>query len=193
MSTDLIALVRERFGERVIGSHSVAGDDTVLVTREGLVELMTFLRDDERSRFDVLAMVTAVDYSEFPLAARAVTSPCDEGNSAGLTTATLPRYEAVYGLLSMQRQHRLRVKVPLAEDELHVPSMVPVWHAANWGERECWDMLGVVFDGHPELKRILTYEEFEGHPLRKDFDQRNYQPLIDMPHLAEYAADPRDR
>lgn len=193
MTTALIELVRERFGARIIGSHTVAGDATVLIDRDTLLELMTFLRDDDATRMDVLMMVTAVDYLDFPADARAAASPCDADNAAGLTVETLPRYEVVYGLLSMQLRHRLRVKVPVSHLDPTVPTLVPLWPAANWGEREAWDMYGIVFADHPDLRRILLYEEFEGHPLRKDYDLRGYQPLIDMPHLADYADDARDR
>ncbi len=179
MSDKLIALVRKKFGDRVLGSHSLAGDATVIVDKSDLVEVMTFLRDDKKAAMEQLIDVTAVDLSEYPAEHRATLSPRDG-------EPDYSRYEVVYHLLSLTRGHRLRVKVATDGDEPSVPTLCDVWIAANWGEREAWDMVGVSFDGHPDLRRILLYEEFEGHPLRKDYHQRGYQPLIDMPHLDHY-------
>ena len=193
MSHPLIALLRAEFTDAVIGSYLSGEEPVVLVGRDRLVAVMTFLRDDERCRMNMLAMVTAVDYLDYPGHLRAASSPVDEGNSYDLRADLMPRYEVVYELLSLPLRHRLRVKVPLSADDPTVPTMCGVWAAANWGEREAWDMLGIVFEGHPDPRRILLYEEFEGHPLRRDYDQRGYQPLIDMPHLAEYQGHARDR
>ncbi len=80
------------------------------------------------------------------------------------------RFEAVYHLYSVRRGARLRLKVPVPESRPVIPSVVPVWKAADWFEREAYDMFGLLFDGHPNLRRILTHEAFQGHPLRKDYD-----------------------
>ena len=111
-------------------------------------------------RFDVLMDLTAVDYCRFP------------GREDG------PRFEIVYHLYSLPHNHRLRVKVRADEDEAVVASATPLWPIANWFEREVWDMFGVRFDGHPDLRRLLMYEEFVGHPLRKDYPVNRRQPLI---------------
>ncbi len=181
MSQKLIDLVRSAKPKAVVGSLLSAGDATVIVAREQVLELATLLRDDPKFRFDVLIDVTAVDYSEYDPALRHIVTPLDAGNDA-----PLPRFEVVYHLLSMPHKHRLRVKVLVSEDDFRVPSMTGLWQSANWGEREAWDMFGVKFEGHPDLRRVLTYEEFVGHPLRKDFPQRGYQPLLPMPNLADY-------
>ena len=89
-----------------------------------------------------------------------------------------PRFEVVYHLYSLAHRHRLRVKIPVAEDDCRVPSVTPIWKGANWLEREVWDMFGVRFDGHPDLRRILMYESFEGYPLRKDYPVSKRQPLV---------------
>ena len=179
MSDKLIDLVRKKFKERVLGSHNTAGDATVLVNSADLVELMTWLRDDPKIAMEQLIDVTAVDLSEYPDECRAAFSPRDGELDDN-------RYELVYHLLSLSLGHRLRVKVPLAGDEPVAPTLCDVWLSANWGEREVYDMYGVQFEGHPDLRRILLYEGFEGHPLRKDYHQRAYQPLIEMPHLDHY-------
>ena len=79
------------------------------------------------------------------------------------------RFEVVYHLYSLKAGHRLRVKVPVPQEDPTVDSLVPLWKGANWLEREVWDMFGIRFHGHPDLRRVLLYEEFEGHPLRKDY------------------------
>ncbi len=178
MSDNLIELVRERFGDAVIDSHDHAGDATLVVSRTAVLEVMGFLRDDARCRMEQLIDVTAVDFLGYPVDQRA---------------AALPRFEVVYHLLSLSLRHRLRVKVALDADDLTVPSMVPLWQSANWGEREVYDMYGINFDDHPDLRRILLYPEFEGHPLRKDYHQRGYQPRLSMPGLTDYANDPTHR
>ncbi len=186
MAPTLVDLVRKQFGSAVLGSHAHRGDQTVLVQRDKVLDIMSYLKNDPAMAFDVLADVTAVDYSTYPEGARAAVSPVDANHPSGLTSDTLPRYEVVYHLLSMSKQHRLRVKVALAEGDEHIPSMCGLWIAANWGEREAFDMMGIQFDNHPDLRRILTYPEFEGHPLRKDFPLRGYQPLVAQPTLADY-------
>jgi NADH-quinone oxidoreductase subunit C len=187
IAASLLDLVcSERTGD--IGGAYARGDQVVVLTsRESLVEFMTWLRDDPRTQMGVLIDVTAVDWQGYPAEARAAVSPVADSNTFGWKEGGLPRFEVVYHLLSMPLRHRLRVKVPLPESDLAVPSLCGVWIAANWGERETWDMYGVRFEGHPELKRILLYEEFEGHPLRKDYPLRGYQPLVPMPELAGYA------
>src|SRR5688500_20087172 len=80
-----------------------------------------------------------------------------------------PRFEVVYHLYSLTKNHRLRLKIQLDEEETKVPSVLSLWKSANWMEREAWDLYGVVFEGHPDLRRILLYPQFEGHPLRKDY------------------------
>lgn len=186
MSQKLIDIVRAKFGDAVLGSHSTGGDATVLVVREKLVEIMTFLRDDPRSAMQQLVDVTGVDYSEFPIEYRSRTSPVDANHKSGLTSATLPRFEVVYHLLSLSLKHRLRVKVAISLEDSKVPSLSGVWLAAAFGERETWDMYGVRFEGLADHRRILLYEEFEGHPLRKDYPLRGYQPLVSLPTLSDY-------
>jgi NADH-quinone oxidoreductase subunit C len=108
----------------------------------------------------MLADLTAVDYLRYP------------GREDG------PRFEVVYHLYSLRHNHRLRVKVRLDEDDAVVPTATSLWPIANWLEREVWDMFGIRFDGHPDLRRLLMYEEFVGHPLRKDYPIDRRQPLI---------------
>jgi NADH-quinone oxidoreductase subunit C len=95
-----------------------------------------------------------------------------------------PRFEAVYHLYSLTHKHRVRVKAPIkdaSEQECWIDTVSDLWAAANWAEREAWDLYGVRFRGHPDLRRILMYDEFEGHPLRKDYPQNARQPLVRRP------------
>jgi NADH-quinone oxidoreductase subunit C/D len=120
---------------------------TWVVQRDALLEVCRELRDHPETRFDMLLDACGVDFPER-----------DE------------RFEAVYHLYSMPRRERLRLKVPLAADDLRLPSLIPVWKAANWFEREMWEMFGFEVQDHPNLSRLLTHEAFQGHPLRKDYD-----------------------
>jgi NADH-quinone oxidoreductase subunit C len=156
----MVAGLRERFGAAIVETHDQHGDDTVVVTRETLVEVLRHCRDAAPLAFDMLTDLTAVDYLKFP----------------GREDA--PRFEVVYHLYSVRHNHRLRVKVRVDEDDAAVPTAVPLWPIANWLEREVWDMFGVRFEGHPDLRRLLLYEEFVGHPLRKDYPINRRQPLI---------------
>lgn len=129
-----------------VREHAVRlGELTLAVERERVVEALTFLRDDPRCRFKVLVDVCGADYPERAL-----------------------RFEVVYHLLSIEHNRRVRVKVA-TDEATPVPSVVPVFNSANWFEREAWDLYGILFSDHPDLRRILTDYGFEGHPLRKDF------------------------
>ncbi|MCG8406147.1 MAG: NADH-quinone oxidoreductase subunit C [Phycisphaerales bacterium] len=130
-----------------------AGDQIYIrVEPENLVEVMHFLRDDPGTRFEQLIDVTCVDYLNFPEAE--------------------DRYGVVYSLLSITHNHRIWVKCFVNDPSPKLPSVIGVWKGADWMEREVFDMFGVVFEGHPDLRRILTWDGFEAHPLRKDYPLR---------------------
>ena len=157
---EILARLGERFGAAIRETHAQFGDHTAVVDRAAIGDVLAFARDDAALRFDMLMDLTAVDYLTYP------------GREDG------PRFEVVYHLYSVTHNHRLRVKVPLNEDDPVIASAVPLWPIANWFEREVWDMFGIGFAGHPDLRRLLLYEEFEGHPLRKDYPVNRRQPLI---------------
>ncbi|MEM1024698.1 MAG: NADH-quinone oxidoreductase subunit C [Myxococcota bacterium] len=156
MSQAALDRLKQSFGAAVVESHNQHGDETATVQAEELVELMSFLRDDELTRFEMLSDLTGVDY----LGKRE------------------PRFEVVYHLYSLSLNHRLRVKVQVEEEAPALPSVMQVWRSAYWMEREAYDLYGIKFEGHPDLRRVLLYEQFEGHPLRKDYDMEKRQPLI---------------
>jgi NADH-quinone oxidoreductase subunit C len=157
---ELLRRLRDRFGAAIVETHEFRGDTTAVVDRTALVDALRFCRDEPALGFDMLTDLTAADYLKFP------------GREDG------PRFEVVYQLYSLAHNHRLRLKVRVDEDDAVVPTAVPLWPIANWLEREVWDMFGVRFAGHPDPRRLLMYEQFVGHALRKDYPINRRQPLI---------------
>jgi NADH-quinone oxidoreductase subunit C len=184
----LIKAVTDRFSSAVQASHAYRGDATVLIARDSLLEIARTLKEDAPFQMNFLMDLTAVDFSTFgkkPAPAFFA--------SSGVTVRPSPeipdqdpwpgpprgaRFVVVYHLFSSVLKHRLRLEVPLQEADPEVDSLVPLWAGADWLEREVWDMFGIRFRGHPNLKRILMYAEFVGHPLRKDYPVNKRQPLI---------------
>lgn len=161
MGSPVLSRLNEARGDTMLETGTFRGDDMVLVSREHALEFLRFLRDDPVLEFSMLSDLTVVDY-------------------LGQT----PRFEVVYQLYSLRHRHRVRVKVPLVDDtepECWVDSATELWRAADWAEREAYDLYGVRFRGHPDLRRILMYEQFRGHPLRKDYPANGRQPLIRRP------------
>jgi NADH-quinone oxidoreductase subunit C len=145
----------ETFPDAVRSTHASLGDATANVEARRIVEILRFLRTESDLEFDMLVDLTAVDY-----------------------LGQDPRFEVVYHLFSVRHKHRVRIKARVAEMPAEIESVVDLWPAANWMEREVWDMYGIRFRGHPNLRRILLYEEFQGHPLRKDYPKEKRQPLV---------------
>jgi NADH-quinone oxidoreductase subunit C len=152
---ETLELLRTTFPDEVLEVSLPQGDATAVVRAEALRRVIDFCRSDGRLAFDILVDITAVDY-----------------------LGRKPRFDVVYHLLSRAGRRRLRLKVRLEESRAEVESLAGVWGCANWLEREVWDMYGIRFAGHPNLRRILMYEEFKGHPLRKDYPVNKRQPLI---------------
>ncbi len=187
-TSSLIASVTDRFPDAVSASHSYRGDATFVLRRESLLEVARFLKEDPALRMNFLMDLTAVDYSAFGkepapaffASSGVAVSPSpqipDENPWPGPPDPS--RFAVVYHFFSMAHKHRLRLVVPVEEAVAEVDSLTGLWPGANWLEREVWDMFGIEFRGHPDLKRILMYEEFEGHPLRKDYPVKKRQPLI---------------
>ena len=187
----LIEDVQTRFPQHVLAAHRYAGQQTVLIKREGLAEVARWLRDDPAMGFDFLMDVTGVDYLKFGKALSSAPTMATPGPLPYyMQPKRLPetwergvahdeyRFEVVYHFYSSIHNERLRVKVPVTAADPVVASLTDLWASANWFEREVWDMFGIRFTNHPNLKRILMYEEFKGHPLRKDYPVRKRQPLV---------------
>ena len=147
---DVADYVRAALPEDVGAAEVRLGELIVTVRREAIVKALTFLRDDTNCRFKMLVDICGVDYPER-----------DE------------RFEVVYNLLSLTHNQRIRVKVT-TDETTPVPSVTGVFSSAGWAEREAWDLYGILFSDHPDLRRILTDYGFEGHPLRKDFPLTGY-------------------
>ena len=137
--------LRQLLGDAISDARVSRGDIVLRTGISGVINVLVSLRDDRHAAFNQLSDLTAVDYPERP-----------------------ERFEIVYQLLSMRNNMRLRILVAVGEGQA-VPSATAVYSAANWAEREAWDMFGIFFAGHPDLRRLLTDYGFEGHPLRKDF------------------------
>ncbi|OSQ31078.1 NADH-quinone oxidoreductase subunit C [Thalassospira sp. MCCC 1A03138] len=147
---DLKDLVVSQFADKVLETQYRYGELTIAVKRDAILKVLTFLRDDAGCLFKQLVDICGVDYPE-----------------------RAERFDVVYHLLSLKHNLRVRVKISTDEDT-PVPSAVSVYSAANWFERETWDLFGIFFDNHPDPRRILTDYGFEGHPLRKDFPLTGY-------------------
>lgn len=146
IAVDVGEHLRARFGSDVLEVSEAYGELTVVISRERLPEICEWLNRDPELRYDLLLDVAGVDY-----------------------LGRDPRFEVVYHLYSLPHHRRLRLKVRVSEADPSVPSVVPVWSTANWHERETFDMLGIQFSGHPDLRRIYMPDDYPGYPLRKDF------------------------
>lgn len=151
-----ISHIRQQLGSKVLELSHPQGDDVLILDRAGLREGFRLLKTDAELDFDFLSDITAVDYWQ----------------------KKEPRFEVVYQVLSQRRRWRLRVRVPVPENDPAVESLTPLWRGANFLEREVWDLFGIRFIDHPDLRRILLYDEFVGYPLRKDYPVNMVQPRV---------------
>lgn len=159
MSKAVLDLLKQRFGDAILETHSQFGDDTAVIDPASWYDVGYFLKHDPRVAMNLFIDLTAVDFPDRD-----------------------PRFEVVCHLRSIDRGHRIRIKARVGTegDSPELDSLVSVWRGANWFERETFDMFGVTFLGHPDLRRILMYPEFKGHPLRKDYPANKIQPLIEF-------------
>lgn len=155
MNSYLLETLKSKFPDAVLETHAFRGDETAVIKKEALAAVAAFLRDD--LGFDLLMDLTAADY-----------------------LPREPRFELVCHFYSTRHNYRLRLKAPVPAGDAAVDSLTGLWAGANWFEREVWDMFGINFKGHPDLRRLLMYDGFEGHPLRKDYPLKKRQPRI--PH-----------
>ena len=164
--------IQEQFSKEIIETHVFRGDETVIIRPGALRGVAQFLKETPELDFNFLMDLTAVDYLFF--AGGRISA---QGGSASGGQKEF-RFEVVYHFYSLKTNRRLRLKVPVDEHDPQVDTLSDLWPSANWYEREVWDMFGIRFKGHPDLKRILMYEEFQGHALRKDYPFDKRQPLI---------------
>lgn len=143
--------IKNAFPDAVLKTEIFRDQLVVFIQRDRLLEIMTWLKNDPIMDYDFLVDLTAVDYSKIDKS---------------------PRFQVVYNLRSMKQGQRLRVKVPVPENDCRVDSVYPLWKSANWMEREAHEMYGIEFTGHPDLRRLLTPDTFSDYPLRKDYPLR---------------------
>jgi NADH-quinone oxidoreductase subunit C len=158
MSVRVLQVLQERFGAAIVETHSNFGDDTAVVDPKSWKSICAFLRNDPQMAFDMMTDLCGVDFPERE-----------------------PRFEVVLHLYSISKRHRVRLKARVGDsegDEAQIDSVTDLWPGANWFERETYDLMGITFLGHPDLRRILMYPEFQGHPLRKDYPADKTQPLV---------------
>jgi len=158
MSQAVLGELQRNFPEAVIDTHEHCGDETIILRPEGLIPMTTFLR--ERLGFDMLLDICGNDHPDKEQRFEAIYHFLRTGHSASRT----------------RKWKRIRLKIPVGENE-HIPSLCEQYKSANWLERETWDLFGIPFEGHPDLRRLLTHWKFEGHPLRKDYDKEKRQHL----------------
>jgi len=144
---DIAEKVKEKFPEQVVDVTEFRDQVSVIVKRDRIVPILKYLHDDPLLSLDHLQDLTAVDY---------------------LKKKDI-RFEVVYNLYSIKYRHQIRIRAQVPDDNPSISSVVPIWAGANWHERECYDMFGITFNGHPDLRRILMPEDWEGNPLRKDY------------------------
>ena len=171
MSERVLEVIKQRFGAAIVETHSQFGDDTAVIDPKHWKAVCTFLRDDPSMSFDMFVDLCGVDYG-----------PVVKGGRTA-------RIEVVLHLYSIARRHRVRLKTRIGDEDMEgceVDTVSDLWAGASWFERETYDLVGVTFLGHPDLRRILMYPEFEGHPLLKDYPADRTQPLI--PYRTEVEA-----
>lgn len=160
--SDIEQSLREKFAEDVMAVSDFRGDLAITVRRERIADVGAFLLSPEGGAFAMMLDICGVDY-----------------------LGREPRFEVVYHLMSLETKERVRIKAPVDESEPTVPTVTHLWKAANWFEREVYDLFGITFSGHPDLRRILTHDEFVGHALRKDYPLDRRQELSRPTPFAE--------
>lgn len=160
---EIVERIKEKFPEEVIEVTESKDRISVTVKSGRIIDICRYLHDDPFLLFDHLQDLTAVDYLK----------------------KKEPRFEVIYNLYSIRYRNKIRLKAQVPEENPRIRSAVPLWAGANWHERECFDMFGIVFKGHPDLRRILLPEDWEGHPLRKDYPLKGPEPENDWPGYIE--------
>jgi len=164
MSQKALELLQARFAGAIVATGSSHGDEWARIKAASLGDIATYLRDDPAQHMEILVDITAADYLEYDPAHK-------------LSLEDPERFEVVYHFLSIAHRQRLCLKVRVGGENMTIPTLAHHYRTANWWERLVFDFYGVRFEGHPHLRRILTYDSFKGHPLRKDYPIHLRQPL----------------
>ena len=169
MSQKVLDALTAKHGGAVVHTENPQGDAVAWIQRDHLATVATWLKNDPAMAFDSPVFVTCIDRLDW--------RPLGLPPSAAWTEDR-PRFEVCYQLRSSVHRHRVRLKIALTEKDPHLASLANLWSGFNWQERETFDMYGIRFEGHPDLRRIYLYEEFVGYPLRKDYPKDKRQPLV---------------
>ncbi len=164
--------VIERVNEGAIIEHVISQNEVSIYLHKGWIKpVIAALREDPAMKLDMLSDITSIDY---------------------LNLGREPRFDVVYHLYSLEHYHRLRLKCPVEEDECTIDSICELWSGANYMEREVFDLMGISFNDHPDLRRILMPDDWDGHPLRKDFPIGGAKSFYYKHDTNEYAGEPDD-
>ena len=160
---DIAEKIKEKFADQVVEVVEFRDQVSVIVKRDQILSILKFLHDDPLLSLDHLQDLTAVDYIK----------------------KKEIRFEVVYNLYSIRHRHKIRLRAQVPENDTKIDSVIPIWSGANWHERECYDMFGITFTGHPDLRRILMPEDWEGFPLRKDYPLKGPEFDKDWPGFTD--------
>jgi NADH-quinone oxidoreductase subunit C len=158
MNEKVLDRLKAKFLDTKLESDEFRGELTIVIPKEKIVEVCKFLKEDKELCFDLLADLCGIDMN----------TPSN-------------RFGVIYNLFSFSNKHRIRLKTFTEEEHLNVPTVTGVWGTANWHERETFDMFGIIFEGHPDLRRMYMPDEFEYHPLRKDFPLMGIRGSLELP------------
>lgn len=161
--SEIAEKVKERYPEDVIGIEEFRGQVSISLNKNGILAICGYLHDEPSLSLDFLKDLCGIDYL---------------GKKE-------TRFEVVYHLYSIEHGHMVRIKAPVSESDCSIDSVTPVWTGADWHERECFDMYGIEFKGHPDLRRILMPEDWEGYPLRKDYPAKGPEPAREWPGFTD--------
>ena len=183
MSVKVLDALKAAHGGALESTESQHGDEIAWVKRDQLLAVATWLKTDPAMAFDAPVFATCIDRLDWRPIDVPPGPPVYPNTAPWTDESGKPRFEVCYQLRSTQHRHRLRLKCAVPEHDARVPSLAGLWPAFNWQERETFDMYGIRFEGHPDLRRIYMYEEFVGYPLRKDYPKDKRQPLVRRPDL----------
>jgi NADH-quinone oxidoreductase subunit C len=158
MNEKVLERLKTKFANAIIDAIEFRGELTIVIPKERVVEVCQFLKEEDGLRFDLLADLCGIDMN-----------------------TKSKRFGVIYNLYSLSSNHRIRIKTFTEEENPKVPTVTGVWGTANWHERETFDMFGIIFEGHPDLRRMYMPDEFEYHPLRKDFPLMGIRGSLELP------------
>jgi len=176
MSAKVLEALKAAHPAAVEAVESQHGDEIAWIKRDQLVTVARWLKDNPAMAFDAPVFATCIDRLDWK-PQHVAPGPQVYPHSAPWTEDR-PRFEVAYQLRSSTHRHRLRLKIAVPEQDARLPSLAPLWPAFDWQERETFDMYGIKFEDHPDLRRIYLYDEFVGYPLRKDYPKEKRQPLV---------------